>query len=457
MILQALMMLALAKPDTAFHRGATAVRDSVPTDSVHSSRPPPSAGRCSFRVREVPTSQALALFARSQGLSVSGAEALPGTVTIDLVDVPVEKVVEAILGPHGLSWEAKGGQVKVLGGAGTRIFRIDYLRLKRGGQGSSQASVSTTGSGEAGRVSLSTSDELMFWDELEGQIKQILTGSGQLVANRTAGILMVRDAPARLDEVDAFLSAVLGSATRQVELTARIYEVQLSDDNYLGVDWDRVEGVVGKIGNRTFSGGGATNLVQTGADWKAATIAADLSVDGYDLKATISALSEQGNVRAISQPRVVTLNNQPAMIKVGTDMPYFTTTVSQGLASGVQNTQEDVHVVTVGVVLSVTPEISTDGIVQLGIEPMISSLTGTATSRNGSTAPIIDIKQSSSMVRIRDRETVRLSGLIQEGETSTDRKVPLLGDIPVVGALFRWTYKREYRKELVIFITPRIL
>jgi len=180
-------------------------------------------------------------------------------------------------------------------------------------------------------------------------------------------------------------------------------------------------------------------------------------VDGSELTATLAALAEQGRLRAVSQPRVITLNNQPAMVKVGTDLPFFTSTISTTGVSGIQNIQEQVNVVTVGVVLSVTPSIASDGTVQLGIEPMVSTLAGTTTSRAGSTAPIVDVKQSSSMVRVRDRETVRLSGLIQETESVTERKVPLLGDIPIAGALFRWKYTKASRKELVVFITPRML
>ncbi|MBK9578406.1 MAG: hypothetical protein IPK50_11000 [Fibrobacterota bacterium] len=453
-----LAVLIGASPDTALRHPPLVVLDSLVRDTVHSSRPPSSDKRSSFRVRDVPVAQAAALFARSQGWTLVADANLPGTCTVDLVDVSREKILEAIFSPHGLSWELRGETLKVLGGnASSRIFKIDYLRFKRGGQGSSQASISTTGSGEAGRVSLSNSDELSFWDELETQVKQIISSSGSYVSNRTAGVILVRDAPARLDEVDRFLSAVVSAATRQVELTARIYEVTLDDDHSLGVDWSSVEQRVGSLADRAISLGASTANVPSGSNWKAPSMLAKIGVDGSELTATLSALSEQGKLRAVSQPRVVTLNNQPAMVKVGTDLPFFTSTISTVGASGIQNIQEQVNVVTVGVVLSVTPSIASDGTVQLGIEPMVSTLAGTTTSRAGSTAPIVDVKQSSSIVRVRDRETVRLSGLIQETESVTERKVPILGEIPVLGALFRWQYKKSSRKELVVFITPRML
>ncbi|HOX51742.1 MAG TPA: hypothetical protein PKY05_09655, partial [Fibrobacteria bacterium] len=240
-----------ASSDTALRHAPLVPSDSFLPDTNHSSRPEQDGKRSSFRVRDLPVSQAVALFARSQGWTLSIDPNLPGTCTVDLVDVSRERILEAILAPHGLSWELRGETLRVLGGnASSRIFKVDYLRFKRGGQGSSQASISTTGSGEAGRVSLSNSDELSFWDELEAQIKQILSASGSLVSNRTAGVLLVRDAPARLDEVDRYLSAVVSAATRQVELTARIYEVSLDDDRSLGVDWSSVDQRLGTLAGR---------------------------------------------------------------------------------------------------------------------------------------------------------------------------------------------------------------
>jgi len=171
----------------------------------------------------------------------------------------------------------------------------------------------------------------------------------------------------------------------------------------------------------------------------------------------IDALKEQGEVRTVSQPRVVTINNQPALVKVGTDMPFFSASVTVNPTTSVREVQEAVRVITVGVVLSVTPQISGDGWVTLGIDPLISDLVSTEISQNGSTAPVVDVKQSSALVRLKDRQTVRISGLLQSKKNVVERKVPLLGDIPLLKYLFKWKYSRVVKKELIIFITPRIL
>ncbi len=107
--------------------------------------------------------------------------------------------------------------------------------------------------------------------------------------------------------------------------------------------------------------------------------------------------------------------------------------------------------------MSVTPQISDDGWIMLDVSPIITRLTDIVTSQQGSTAPVLEVKQSTSLVRIRDGEMVIISGLIQDQVSKTERKVPILGDIPWLGALFRATYEVTAKTELVIFITPRIL
>jgi MSHA biogenesis protein MshL len=145
------------------------------------------------------------------------------------------------------------------------------------------------------------------------------------------------------------------------------------------------------------------------------------------------------------------------LVKVGTDFPYFSATVSVNPETGVKDVVEEANIVTLGVVLSLTPQVSEDGWITLGIDPMVTDLVTTTTSSNGSTAPVVDVKQSSSMVRLKDREMVAISGLIQDKKIEEERGVPLLSEIPFLGSLFKWTYKSKVKKELVIFLTPRIL
>ena len=178
----------------------------------------------------------------------------------------------------------------------------------------------------------------------------------------------------------------------------------------------------------------------------------------------IQALQAQGEVRAVSQPKIRTLNNQSAMIKVGTDRTFFRREVSVDTsAAGSITLAEDVaQIVTEGIVLAITPQISTEGWIMMDVSPVITRVSGVSEVKdeNGnvrSSAPNLDIRQASSLVRAQNGETIVIGGLIQEQETETERSVPVLGKLPVIGNLFRGTYKSKTKKELLMFITPRLV
>ena len=460
--------------------------DSVPTE-LRDSGSVRESGTYSFGADKIDRHTAIAMFAAANNFRLQTELPLDGIITIQFRNKTLKEALQLLLKDSDAAWTILGdllrihsakdtvdkptepttsalsiletqsptGALTVLGGANSRIFCINYPRLKRSGSGSSAARVSTSGSGEAGNITLASTDELFFWDEIEKQVKTILGDSATLVINRLSGTLFAEALEERLNMAQKYLEIVVPAATRQVEITARIYEVILTDDRSLGIDWSRVDNLtlLGKgVGVKASSG-----TIQEGGGYKASTLSLDFSNENYGLGLMIRALKEQGDMQAVSQPRVVTLNNQPALVKVGTDMPFFSSTVTTNATTGAKEVQEQVSVVTVGVVLSVTPQISGDGWITLGIDPMISDLVSTVTSTYGSTAPVIDIKQSSTLVRLRDRETVRISGLLQNKDQTTLRKIPILGDIPFLGALFRWEYKTKLRKELVIFITPKVL
>jgi type II secretory pathway component GspD/PulD (secretin) len=174
----------------------------------------------------------------------------------------------------------------------------------------------------------------------------------------------------------------------------------------------------------------------------------------------INALKQQGNVEVISQPRIRSLNNQTALIKVGTETPFFAQSFqsSQSQSGNITNSGDQITTITVGTILSITPQVSEDNWISLDISPVLTSLVATETSPSGSaTAPVLDTKQASTLVRVRDGTTVILGGLIQTTRAKNDRKVPWLGDIPYLGKLFTGTFRYNQKRELVIFITPHLV
>jgi MSHA type pilus biogenesis protein MshL len=413
----------------------------------------------SFRAHELPLIDALALFARNNKLNIVSGPEIAGFVTVDFHDLPLESAMSALLEAHGYYWEQHKDLIQVKQFK-TASLSVDYIRLIRGGTGQNRAQLNSGSSGSSsdpsqnnGQITVNQQDEIKFWEELEEQIRTLMSKEGRLVLNRLSGTIQVTDWYQRVDEIAHFLKTVHQALYRQVQIEVRIYEIELNDSYSLGIDWSKINfyGTAGNIG--------LSNIITTpfgGFMAQAATTTISFADGSFD--GVLQALQEQGEIRVVSQPRVVTLNNQPALIKVATDQAFFTSTVSQGTSGAGNIVTEQARSVTVGLVLSVTPQISEDGWIMLDVTPIISRLREIAVSpQETATAPVLDVKQSSGLVRLKDGEMIIIGGLIQEESSETERKVPLLGDIPILGRLFTGTYTAKSKSELVIFISPKII
>jgi len=245
---------------------------------------------------------------------------------------------------------------------------------------------------------------------------------------------------------------------RQVEIEAQIYEVILNDQFHYGIDWSHAI----KAYEGYLTGGATPTVMSTPGGMEVLPSVVTLTFQNQNTRLFLRALEEQGKVEVISRPRVRTLNNQTALIKVGTDMPFFSqsTTYIPGVTSGVTTSlqQEQVTTITIGTILAITPQVSEDGWITLDISPVLTSLVEIKTSPSGTTtAPVMDIKQASTIVRVRDGTTVVIGGLIHDEEVTATRKVPLLGDIPILGHIFQGKFKSKKKRELVIFVTPHLI
>ena len=412
-----------------------------------------------FRAQGMSLVDAIALFARTNKLNIVTGPDIEGEITVAFHDLPLERAMAALLDAHGYYWVTDHELIHVRR-LETRVFNLDYIRLVRGGAGINKAQLASgtgnssgTGSQDGGEVTVNQEVQIKFWEELEEQIKSIMSKEGSMVLNRLSGTIQITDRRQRMKEIANFLAKVRRSLYRQVEIQVRIYEVNLSDDYSLGIDWTKIN-FDGSAGNIAFS-----NIITApfgGFAAKAATAAISFNDGSFD--GVLNALREQGELKVVSQPRVMTLNNQPALIKVATDQSFFTQTVAQGAAGTGNIITEQVRSVTIGLVLSVTPQISEDGWIMLDVTPIISRLRRIIESpQKTATAPVLDVKQSSGLVRIKDGEMVLIGGLIQDEESETERKVPILGDLPWIGRLFKGTYTARQKSELVIFLSPHIV
>jgi len=403
----------------------------------------------SFQAHSIPVRDALSMFAKAYHLSVIVDEDVQGEVDISFSNLNFTQSMDALLNPLDLYWMYKKGVVYVKD-VHTKVFQLNYIRMSRSGSASSQAQVASSGGGGSGSTAISNKVEVQFWKELEKQLAVLISDQGRLVVNRLSGTIQVTDHHKYIKEVESFVQDIQSAMHRQVEIEAKIIEVNLNDNSNLGIDWNRIasSGLV-KL----------NTALATAASGTLSTVNLTLQGRGKGtdkVSAVISALKEQGNIRVVSQPRLLMLNNQSALIKVGTEQPFFSQTTTPGTGGSAPTVTEEVKVVTIGLVLAVTAQIASDDWVMLDASPMITRLVGTATSKLGSSAPILDVKQASTLIRLRDGETVVIGGLIQDEHNTNVRKVPLLGDVPVVGTFFKGDYKQKKRSELVIFLTPKI-
>ena len=517
---------AVAPPTRA---ASTATVETIPGTGITSSDATRGKTLYAFQAAEMELRTALATFARANDLNIVPDNDVKGTVTLDVRGLPLEQMMRALLEAADCTWQEEGGLIRVRN-TETRTFIIDYLRMKRDGKGQSSATLGSGGSGGGGggggmggggmgggggggmgggggsggssgstaysssgsSINVTADNSIDFWKELKEEMGFVLTpvGKASMSINMTAGILQITDRPSAIKRAENYLKGVDSSIHRQVEIEAKLYDVTLNDQFQFGIDWVHLAEAYG--GAMAF--GGATLPVAAGsAQLKDSALGgvnrmgmpgsplstvpglnlSTLVFSNFNTRAAVTALSEQGNVEVISTPRIRTLNNQTALIKVGTEMPFFSSSTSYlpGTSSATTTAIQDTTVtsITIGTILSITPQVSANDFVSLDISPVLTSLKGISvfggsggSSGGGggggsATAPELDTKQASTIVRVRDGTTVVLGGLIQTEEARSDKKIPLLGDIPYLGKLFQGTFRYKQRKELVIFVTPRII
>ena len=312
-------------------------------------------------------------------------------------------------------------------------------------------------------MTVTNSSTINFWGDLGDQLKSMVSANGSFTINGLAGTVLVQDSHRNIEMIAGYLETVTANVVRQIDLEVEIYEVSLNDSFQLGVNWNlvssRIDSEVSSIPGRLGLGSGAGLIVQTpvfGNNPGAPGVR--VAHRRGDFEAVLDALKQQGELKVVSKPRLRTLNNQPAVVRVGQDIPIFLLNITQAPGTPPVITEtETLQNITVGTVLSITPQISSNGLITLDITPAVSRLVRMEESPRGNKAPVIDIRQASSIVRVRDGATVIMGGLVQDSASTTRRKIPLLGDIPLLGKAFTGKYELKERTELIFFLTPRII
>lgn len=287
-------------------------------------------------------------------------------------------------------------------------------------------------------------------DKLNTKLQEVITkGVGSIRIDERTNKIVVTDYPERLEQI-AKIIAEFDEKTPQVLIDAQIIEIKPSDLFEMGVDWDywikkyfeaRLSLPVG-VSNRLFVG----------------TVSSGTPSAPGKYKGVVDILRTIGETNILSSPRVTALNNQEAKIHVGVKDAYITSTTTQG-ASGNTVTSQSVNFVDTGIQLYVTPTINRDGFVTMKIKPEISDSTRTNITSEGqiTQVPIVSTSEAETTVMVKDGVTIIIGGLRKDKKEKTVKKIPLLGDIPGLGFLFRSTSDSLTKTDLVILLTPHII
>jgi len=487
----------------------------VPPDVADALLPPMSAaGRPSVRaaearfdvnVRDLPAQAFFLSLVEGTSYDMVVQPGLTGDITLNLRDVSVPEVMDHVRDAFGYDYTRAGNAFTVYTEAmRSRVFRVNYLNVKRTGksrisvssgqlterQGTSTGGQPSEDRGTIAASGIETETDADFWKEIDSTLRTLVPeGSGRkLIVNPDAGLVVARAMTSELRSVENYLRTLQANLTRQVILEAKIVEVALSESFQAGINWtaigttsDGYSGAVGQFGGSGVFDDGAN--VSTGAPIVVdpvtgamtlpvaptaigGAITAVLNIN--DFNAVIEMLQGQGDVSVLSSPRVATVNNQKAIIKVGSDEFFVTKVQSNATASGAggSTTSRTVEFTPFfsGIALDVTPQIDEQGIVTLHVHPTVSEVRDDVKqlefgAGETETFPLAlsSVREADSIVRARSGQIVVIGGLMQENDRDDRFGVPLLSRLPLIGFLFRQTRTSSRKSELVILLKPVVV
>jgi MSHA biogenesis protein MshL len=426
-----------------------------------------------------------------------------GSITLNLRNVTIPDVLEAARDVYGYEFISTAYGFQVLPGRlRARIYQINYLNIERSGSSQTSVSSGSLTAAESSNADGSTNSSnnittgtdirteqnlTSFWTELQDSVGAIVgSGDGRsVVVNPQSGVVVVRALPNELREVEAYLQATQLIVQRQVILEAKFIEVRLSDEYQSGINWTALVDSGSSSARATNIGGGTVLVNENGVSNISGSIVDfetigeigdttalafggvfSLALDFGDFAAFIELLETQGNVQVLSSPRVSTMNNQKAIIKVGQD-EYFVTDISSNntTSSTATTINPDIELTPFfsGIALDVTPQISQEGDVTLHVHPSISEVVDqqkTVTVGNVTQQiplALSTVRESDSIVRARSGQVIVIGGLMQQTINDSDAAPPVLGDLPVLGGLFKHKKQQSTKSELVILLKPVVV
>lgn len=421
----------------------------------------------------MPLSVVLRPVAESTGHHVvlgPGVQDRPVSIAMD--NVTIEHALNTLLYPMGYGFKTVEKDLVILAQE-TRIFRIvlppvtekfDDVTSNESFEGGNDAAAGASPT-DSRQVKVGTkivvqnaSEEISFWGDVRDNLKTLISPTGQFSINKPAGSVIVTDAPSYLDRIAHYFDDLNRRVTQQIDVDVKVLEVTLNNEHRFGVDWN----ILAKNLKTLNSIGASTNFISGKfANEQFLTFNADGSKPGSGVsesgfKVAIDALRKQGNVEVISQPRLTILNNQVAVIQVGSTKSYIDganfQTTQTGTITSVSTSQ-----VQQGITMRLLGNIVGDQI-YLSLTPVVTTIDNIRSITSGNTvveAPETTTKSINTLVKLKEGQTAAIGGLITSYNRKDKHSVPIVSKIPLLGKLFEYTAERKDKMELVIFITPR--
>lgn len=437
--------------------------------------------------------------ARDAQLNLDIHDDIVGKVTLNAIDQTLEQILERISHQISIRYALEENTLRIRADVPyLQSYTVDYVNISRESKGVVRVAtnIGSTGQGtigdqSAGGSSSSNSENNSsltevnlksnnnFWGTLTHNIIEILTGdevdnkssssvqigtdnNNDVIVNRESGIILVRATYKQHRDVAKFIDNVLGNSKRQVMIEATIAEIQLSDRYQAGVDWSMVAAdPTSGVNILTDLRGG--NLGQS----PFSSLTLNDTISGDQVSVTLRALEQFGDVQVLSSPKVMAINNQPAILKVVDNIVYFEMDVDTSISETQTLTtfETEIKTVPVGFVMSVTPYINEHEEVTLNIRPTISRVIDSVEDPNPafknadviSEVPVIQIREIESILTINSGDTAVIGGLMQDTVNDKSQGVPFLANIPILGALFRYDDDTREKSELIIFIRPIVI
>ncbi len=490
--------------------------------------PHPAEEKYTIVVLDVPVREVLFTLTRNSRINTDIHPAIEGNVTLNAVEQTLPAILDSLSRQLDFVYEFKGKDLIIKPDLPYwHTYKVDYLNMKREQSGGSMDLAVDSGSGSVkatGTASIKSEFAMDFWDPIVGGIGKIIkadsaerakkksarntekTKSAQdqtmdveddqkkdkekdkekdkdkdkekdkvddaLIIHKATGVIVVSATKAQHQQIQEFLDRITETAHKQVLIEATVVEVSLNEFYNNGVNWSRVtEGVMGTTINQGDNSVGAASIFNGESGKPFFTILSNIKTgQSSAISVTLQLLNEFGDVSVLSSPKIMALNNQTAIMKVGDQHVYFTAgkkTLKEGMS--LDKTTEDPPIkndAMEGLVLSVTPNIEASGIVTLHVRPVLTTLRGYATysARDGVTGsssstdvPEFSVREMDSVLRVTSGQVVILGGLMKDYAKNLKTSLPGLGDVPFAGYLFG-TQKRSFTKtELAIFIRPTII